>query len=74
MCYEIGWHNLRLILAGKDDYSVAGELYELLKDPYGEQSQHEEKWFPKTTRMGTTSSWLLNAVLLKLSDYSSSQP
>ncbi len=22
-------------------------LYQLLKDPYGEQPQHEEKWFQK---------------------------
>ena len=38
---------LAIDAAGKDDYSVAEELYELLKDPYGEQSQHEEKWFQK---------------------------
>ncbi|MED5291112.1 MAG: hypothetical protein VX778_02675, partial [Candidatus Thermoplasmatota archaeon] len=38
---------LAIDAAEKDDYSVAEELYELLKDPYGEQPQHEEKWFQK---------------------------
>ncbi|MGB0781055.1 MAG: hypothetical protein ACPGQN_04675, partial [Candidatus Poseidoniaceae archaeon] len=38
---------LAIDAAEKEDYSVAEELYELLKDPYGEQPQHEEKWFQK---------------------------
>ena len=29
------------------DYSVAIELYELLRNPYLEQSEYEEKWFKK---------------------------
>ena len=31
----------------KGDFSVAEELYELLKRPYDEQSEHEAKWFQK---------------------------
>ena len=38
---------LAIDAAEKDDYSVAEELYKLLKDPYGEQPRHEEKWFQK---------------------------
>ena len=33
--------------AEKGDYSVAKELYKLLKNPYDEQSKFEEKWFQK---------------------------
>ena len=33
--------------AEKGDYSVAKELYELLKNPYDEQSKYEDKWFQK---------------------------
>ena len=38
---------LAIDAAEKDDYSVAEELYNLLKNPYDEQPQHEEKWFQK---------------------------
>ena len=38
---------LAIDAAEKDDYSVAEELYDLLKNPYDEQPQHEEKWFQK---------------------------
>ena len=38
---------LAIDAAEKDDYSIAEELYELLKHPYDEQSQYEEKWFQK---------------------------
>jgi len=31
----------------KGDFSVAEELHELLKRPYDEQPEHEEKWFQK---------------------------
>jgi uncharacterized protein YdiU (UPF0061 family) len=29
------------------DFSIAEELHELLKAPYDEQPEHEEKWFQK---------------------------
>ena len=38
---------LAIDAAEKGDYSVAMELYEMLKNPYNEQSEHEEKWFSK---------------------------
>ena len=38
---------LAIDAAEKEDYSVAQELYELLKQPYAEQPEHEEKWFQK---------------------------
>jgi len=38
---------LAIDAAEKDDYSIAIQLFELLKTPYDEQSQHEEKWFQK---------------------------
>ncbi|MDG1541060.1 MAG: YdiU family protein [Candidatus Thalassarchaeaceae archaeon] len=38
---------LAIDAAEKGDYSVAMELYEMLKNPYSEQSEHEEKWFSK---------------------------
>ena len=31
----------------RDSYSVANELYELLKSPYEEQPEFEEEWFQK---------------------------
>ena len=31
----------------KGDYSVANELYELLKSPYEEQPELEREWFQK---------------------------
>jgi len=31
----------------KGDFSIAEELHELLKRPYDEQPEHEEKWFQK---------------------------
>ena len=31
----------------KGDFSIAEELYELLKRPYDEQPEHEEQWFQK---------------------------
>lgn len=33
--------------AQEDDFSLAEELYELLKKPYDEQDDNEEKWFQK---------------------------
>ena len=33
--------------AEKGDFSVAEELHQLLKKPYDEQTEHEEKWFQK---------------------------
>ena len=33
--------------AEKEDYSVCEELFELLKNPYSEQPEHEQKWFKK---------------------------
>lgn len=38
---------LAIDAAEKEDYSVAKELYELLKQPYAEQPKHEEEWFQK---------------------------
>ena len=38
---------LAIDAAEKEDYSVAEELYELLKRPYDEQTEFEEKWFVK---------------------------
>ena len=38
---------LAIDAAEKEDYSVAIELYELLKNPYDEQSEFEVKWFQK---------------------------
>ena len=38
---------LAIDAAEKQDYSVANELYELLKLPYEEQLEYEEKWFQK---------------------------
>ena len=38
---------LAIDAAEKEDYSVAIELYELLKNPYDEQNEFEEKWFQK---------------------------
>ena len=38
---------LAIDAAEGDDYSVAIELYELLKNPYLEQPEYEEKWFKK---------------------------
>ena len=38
---------LAIDAAEKGDYSVANELYELLKSPYEEQPELEEEWFQK---------------------------
>jgi len=38
---------LAIDAAEKQDYSVAIELYELLKSPYDEQTEYERKWFQK---------------------------
>ena len=38
---------LAIDAAEGDDYSVAIELYELLRNPYMEQPEYEEKWFKK---------------------------
>jgi len=38
---------LAIDAAERDDYSVAEELYELLKMPYSEQYEFEDKWFKK---------------------------
>ena len=38
---------LAIDAAEKEDYSVAIELYELLKRPYSEQSEYDDKWFQK---------------------------
>ena len=38
---------LAIDAAEKEDYSVAEELYELLKSPYAENTDFEEKWFQK---------------------------
>jgi len=38
---------LAIDAAEKEDYSVAIELYELLKSPYEEQHEYEERWFNK---------------------------
>ena len=38
---------LAIDAAEKGDYSIAEELYELLKNPYDEQSEYEEKWCQK---------------------------
>ena len=38
---------LAIDAAEKDDYSVANELYELLKNPYDEQPEFENDWFQK---------------------------
>ena len=38
---------LAIDAAEKDDYTVAQELYELLKNPYAEQPDREEEWFQK---------------------------
>ena len=38
---------LAIDAAEKEDYSVALELYELLKSPYDEQVDFEDKWFQK---------------------------
>ena len=33
--------------ANEGDFSICEELYQLLKNPYSEQSEFEEKWFKK---------------------------
>ena len=38
---------LAIDAAEKDDYSVANELYELLRSPYEEQPDYEQEWFQK---------------------------
>ena len=38
---------LAIDAAEKEDYSIAKELYELLKQPYAEQPEYDEKWFQK---------------------------
>ena len=38
---------LAIDAAEKEDYSVAEEIYELLKRPYDEQPEYEDKWFMK---------------------------
>jgi len=38
---------LAIDAAESDDYSIAKELYELLKNPYDEQIEYELKWFQK---------------------------
>ena len=38
---------LAIDAAENQDYSVANELYELLKQPYEEQLEYEEKWFQR---------------------------
>ena len=38
---------LAIDAAEKNDYSIAQELYMLLKNPYQEQSEYEDKWFRK---------------------------
>ena len=38
---------LAIDAAEKEDYSVASELYEMLKSPYDEQPDCDEKWFNK---------------------------
>ena len=45
---------LAIDAAEKEDYSVAIELYELLKKPYGEQYEYEEKWFQKRPEWART--------------------
>lgn len=38
---------LAIDAAENEDYSVCDELYNLLKNPYDEQPEHDEKWFQK---------------------------
>ena len=38
---------LAIDAAEKEDYSVASELYEMLKRPYDDQPDCDEKWFNK---------------------------
>ena len=38
---------LAIDAAENDDYSMCEELYNLLKNPYEEQPEHDEKWFQK---------------------------
>ena len=38
---------LAIDAAEKEDYSIANELYEILKQPYDEQPKFEKKWFQK---------------------------
>ncbi len=38
---------LAIDAAEKEDYTVAMQLYELLKNPYSEQPEHEKEWFQK---------------------------
>jgi uncharacterized protein YdiU (UPF0061 family) len=38
---------LAIDAAEKEDFTVAIELYNILKNPYSEQLEHEEKWFKK---------------------------
>ena len=38
---------LAIDAAEKGDYSVATELYEMLKNPYNEQIEYHDKWFKK---------------------------
>ena len=47
---------LAIDAAEKQDYSIANELYELLKQPYEEQLEYEEKWFQKRPE------WAINRV------------
>ena len=45
---------LAIDAADKDDYSVANELHELLKKPYDEQEEYDEKWFEKRPEWART--------------------
>lgn len=38
---------LAIDAADNEDYSTCDELYNLLKNPYDEQPEHDEKWFQK---------------------------
>ena len=38
---------LAIDAAENEDYSVCDELYNLLKNPYDDQPEHDEKWFQK---------------------------
>ena len=57
---------LAIDAAEKEDYSVAEELYELLKKPYAEQPEHEEEWFQKRPEVGSPSCRMFDAFMLEL--------
>ena len=57
---------LAIDAAEEGDYSVANELFELLKNPYDEQPEFESDWFQKRPEWARHRVGLLDAFMLQL--------